>query len=116
MKKKEIMCGYFSFFLIFYFLKKRKEKKKMKLVIRTFIFHIFCIFIFAFIYANLSQDFPQENDRKSFIDFLLLSTTIQAGVGIYNVYPLSYYSKIAMISQQILMLLTYVITLYIFTL
>jgi hypothetical protein len=84
----------------------------MKLVIRTFIFHIFCIFIFAFIYANLSFD----NDDKSFIDFLLLSTTIQAGVGITNLHPLTYYSKLAMILQQVLMLLTYVITLYIFTL
>ena len=89
----------------------------MKLIIRTFIFHIICIVIFAFIYSNLSEDFNDiEKDKKKFIDFVLLSTTIQSGVGISDLYPLSYYSKVAVISQQILMLLTYVITLYIFTL
>jgi hypothetical protein len=58
----------------------------------------------------------EEHDKKGVIDYLLLSTTIQAGVGISDLYPLSYYSKIAIIIQQILMLFTHVITLYIFTL
>ena len=53
---------------------------------------------------------------QSFVDFLLLSTTIQAGVGISDLYPLSYYSKLVVIIQQMLMLFTHVITLYIFTL
>lgn len=89
----------------------------MKLVIRTFIFHILCILIFALIYSNVSEEFHiMEEDRKSFVDFLLLSTTIQAGVGISDLYPLSYYSKLVVIIQQMLMLFTHVITLYIFTL
>lgn len=89
----------------------------MKLVIRTFIFHILCILIFALIYSNFSEEFHvMKEHRKGFIDFLLLSTTIQAGVGISELYPLSYNSKIVVIVQQMLMLFTHVITLYIFTL
>ena len=90
----------------------------MKLVIRTFIFHILCIVVFAMIYLSLSEDFhvKEKDDRKTFIDFILLSTTIQSGVGISDIYPLSYYSKVTIIIQQMLMLFTHVITLYIFTL
>ena len=89
----------------------------MKLVIRTVFFHIICILIFAIIYSNLSEEFHLLNkNRTTFIDFLQLSTTIQAGVGMTNLYPLSDYSKIIVIIQQLLMLFTHVITLYIFTL
>lgn len=89
----------------------------MKLVIRTFLFHLLCILIFALIYSNNSEEFHvEEKYRKNFIDFLLLSTTIQAGVGISNLFPLTHYSKIIVIIQQMLMLFTHVITLYIFTL
>lgn len=90
----------------------------MKLVIRAFIFHIVCVIVFALIYSNLAEEFhiTEQHDKQSFVDFILLSTTIQAGVGISDLYPLSYYSKIAVIIQQMLMLFTHVITLYIFTL
>ena len=90
----------------------------MKLVIRAFIFHIFCIIVFALIYSKLSEQFHlmEYEDKKGFIDFFLLSTTIQAGVGISDLYPLSYYTKIVVIIQQMLMLFTHVITLYFFTL
>ena len=87
----------------------------MKLVLRTLIFHILCIIIFTIIYSNLTEDF-QEHDKKSFVDFILLSTSIQSGVGISDLFPLSYYSKIVIIIQQLLMLFIHVITLYIFTL
>jgi hypothetical protein len=89
----------------------------MKLVVRTFIFHILCIIIFAFIYTKLSEDFHVMNeDKKDLIDFLLLSTTIQSGIGMSDLYPLSYYSKIVVMIQQLIMLFTNIITLYIFTL
>lgn len=57
-----------------------------------------------------------DKDKKSFVDYILLSTTIQAGVGISQLYPLSLYSKITLITQQLFMLFTHIITLYIFTL
>jgi hypothetical protein len=90
----------------------------MKLVVRALIFHILCIIIFSIIYFNLDEGFhlTEEHDKRGVIDYLLLSTTIQAGVGISYLYPLSYYSKIAVIIQQMLMLFTHIITLYIFTL
>jgi hypothetical protein len=90
----------------------------MKLVIRTVLFHILCIILFAIIYLTLDEHFhvTEKHDKKKMIDFVLLSTTIQSGVGISDLYPLSYYSKVAVIIQQMLMLFTHVITLYIFTL
>jgi len=96
----------------------------MKLVIRTFVFHILCIIIFTYLYLYLSDHFQnnkETNETKnpkytSFIDFLLLSTTIQAGVGISDLYPISYNGKLAVIIQQIIMMLTYIITIYVFTL
>jgi hypothetical protein len=89
----------------------------MKLLIRTVVFHISCIIFFASIYSRLSEQFHvMDEDKKTFIDFFLLSTTIQAGVGISDLYPLSYYTKIVVIIQQMLMLFTHVITFYIFTL
>lgn len=89
----------------------------MKLVIRTFVVHILCIIVFALIYSNISEEFHFiDKDKKSFVDYILLSTTIQAGVGISQLYPLSLYSKIVLITQQLFMLFTHIITLYIFTL
>ena len=89
----------------------------MKLLIRSFVVHILCIIVFAIIYSNISEEFHfMDKDKKSFVDYILLSTTIQAGVGISQLYPLSFYSKIVLITQQLLMLFTHIITLYIFTL
>lgn len=93
----------------------------MKLVIRTVVFHSFCIILFSLLYLYFSDHFQNENGEKNknynkFIDFLLLSTTIQSGVGISDFFPISYYGKLIVIIQQYLMILTHVITLYIFTL
>jgi hypothetical protein len=88
----------------------------MKLVIRAVVFHIFCIIVFAFTYSNFSEQFHfMDEDKKSLLNFFLLSTTIQSGLGI-TLYPLSYYTKILVMIQQMLMIFTHVITLYIFTL
>jgi len=89
----------------------------MKIVIRTFLFHITCIIIFTMIYYNLKDHF-QRHTREDFymIDYFLLSTTIQAGVGISDIYPISFYGKVFMIMQQIIMIMAHIITLYVFTL
>ena len=50
------------------------------------------------------------------LDYLFLSTTIQAGVGMSDIYPISFYGKLLMISQQLIMIMTHVFTLYIFNL
>ncbi len=94
----------------------------MKVVIRTALFHILCIITFAIIYLYFSEEFQSENEDKNkrynnkLIDFLLLSSTIQAGVGISHLYPVSFYAKIVVIIQQFLLIFTHLITLYFFTL
>ena len=96
----------------------------MKIVFRTVTFHIICILVFALIYSTFSNGFKsvdyelysnRNNDPMKFLDFLLLSTTIQAGVGISEYFPSNSYTKITMIIQQLIMISTHVFTLYILT-
>ena len=90
----------------------------MKIVFRTLIFHLFCILIFFLIYWNLGDHFLRDKSKTqaNIIDFLLLSTTVQAGVGIADIYPISFMGKLSLIIQQLIMIFTHVITLYLFTL
>jgi hypothetical protein len=104
----------------------------MKIVFRTVVFHIFCILVFSFLYSTFEDDFGSlDNDlysennnknpnrikeKRNFLDFLLLSTTIQAGVGISEFFPSSSLTKIILIIQQLIMISTHVFTLYLFTL
>jgi len=92
----------------------------MKLVIRTVIFHLFCIILFAYLYLYLSDHFAfsfnTNKQSKDFLDYFLLSTTIQSGIGYTDLYPISNYSKIIVIIQQFLIIMTHIITIYVFTL
>jgi len=90
----------------------------MKLIIRTILFHMICIITFAFIYYNLYESFEEitKNKPKSFIDFVSLSVSIQSGIGLAYLAPISYYSKIAILIQELLLISTHVMTLYVFTL
>ena len=92
----------------------------MKIVIRTVLFHFLCILFFAVIYLRMKDNFvtskEKEEDKDQLIDYLLLSTTIQAGVGVSDIYPISYYGKVVMIIQQLVMICTHVFTIYVFTL
>ena len=88
----------------------------MNIILRTALFHILCIFLFAMIYHCLDEfELNNIKKRNEFIDYLSLSTTIQCGVGFSNMFPTSVHAKLATISQQFLMILTHIITLYIFT-
>jgi hypothetical protein len=85
----------------------------MKIIIKSVFFHFLCIFIFFLIYLNISDNFKNIlNNKNTFIDLLLLSTTIQAGVGISNLIPITSYSKLMMIIQQFIKISTNVITFY----
>ena len=87
----------------------------MKIVIRTVFFHFLCIIIFGILYFYLKDDFKEkEKVDLEIIDYLLLSTTIQAGVGVSELYPTNFYGKITMITQQIIMICTHVFTIYVF--
>jgi hypothetical protein len=95
----------------------------MKRVVQTLAIHVFCILFFAFFYYYFSTHFDnnkqtyynRESIIDSAIDFFLLSTTIQAGVGVSDIFPISVYGKLLMISQQLIMISISVITIYIFT-
>lgn len=91
----------------------------MKLVIRTILFHFTCILLFATIYYNLADSFDDTNENrrnKTFLDYIMLAVTIQCGVGYSFLDPTTYYSKMAVILQQLIMISTNVLTIYIFTL
>jgi hypothetical protein len=91
----------------------------MKLVIRTILFHFTCILFFATIYYNLADDFDDTNDNKrnkTFLDYIMLAVTIQSGVGFSFLDPTTFATKFALIIQQLIMISTNVITIYILTL
>ena len=55
----------------------------MKIAIRTVLFHILCIFIFAFLYYYFRDDFKTEvKEQFTMLDYIFLSTTIQSGVNL----------------------------------
>jgi len=94
----------------------------MKRVLKTLAIHLFCIIFFALFYYYFSTHFnnnklKHNNDSKleSLIDFFLFSTTIQAGVGISDILPISIYGKLFMILQQLIMISISVIMIYVFT-
>ena len=95
----------------------------MRIVLKTLFVHLFCIFFFALFYYYFSTHFnnTQNNIKKyksnfdTVIDFFLFSTTIQAGVGVSNILPVSVYGKLLMIAQQLIMISISVITIYMFT-
>lgn len=90
----------------------------MLIVFRTLLFHSACIVIFTILYTAFVEDYNEKNDgdghvtNNTFLDCLLLSTTIQAGVGISNMYPLNSIGKLIMIIQQLIMMSANLITLY----
>jgi len=90
----------------------------MKIAIRTVFFHFLCIIIFGIIYHYIHYQFEHkgEQKRQSILDYILLSTTIQAGVGISDIYPNTSIAKLMLILQQIIMILTHVFTIYFFNL
>jgi hypothetical protein len=88
----------------------------MKIVIRTVLFHILCIFVFACLYYYFRDNFkPPVKEKFTILDYIFLSTTIQSGVGLTDVYPINFYGKLTMIIQQLVLIMTHVFTIYIFT-
>ena len=90
----------------------------MRLAIKTIVFHFSCIFLFTLFYFYWQENFngPQKTGDFTMLDSLFLSTTIQSGVGLSNIYPISFYGKLIIIIQQLCMITTNVFTLYLFNL
>jgi hypothetical protein len=92
----------------------------MRIVVKTLTVHLFCIFLFTFLYYYFSTHFDNKqymykSKLHTIIDFFLFSTTIQSGVGISGILPISIYSKLLMILQQLIMISVNVTTLYVLT-
>ena len=108
----------------------------MKRVVKTLAIHLFCILFFAIFYYYFSSHFEKNTPNKCnndkhdkhykhykcessglelIIDFLLFSISIQAGVGINDLFPISIQGKAIMILQQLIMISINVITIYVFT-
>jgi hypothetical protein len=92
----------------------------MKLVFRTVFLHIFFIIIFSFIYLHFKEEFKpatnSDTDYKSYINFLNLSVTIQSGIGLTDLVPMTTISKFIVMFQQLILIFIHILTLYIFTL
>lgn len=94
----------------------------MKRVIRTVIFHMICIVLFSIIYSMFPDNFESnsnsqyKNKKLNFIDFVSLSTAIQASVGLSTITPILFPGKVLIIMQQFILICTHIITLYVFTL
>ena len=90
----------------------------MKTVIAAISFHFLCIFFFSIIYIYLRKGFINNADKNSnnsflkkdvkLIDIIMFTTTIQAGVGLTNLLPNTFYLKLFIIIQQFIMICSYV--------
>ena len=66
-------------------------------------------------HLSSSQFETKVKEEYTVLDYLFLSTTIQAGVGLTDIYPIDFYGKLVMILQQFVMIMTHVFTIYFFT-
>ena len=89
----------------------------MKQAIRAVIFSLFCIVLFSYSYHMLGDNHfkSRTSTEIEYIDYFFLATTIQAGVGYSDIYPISDTAKSILIVQQLIMITTYVFLLYLFT-
>ena len=93
------------------------DNKESRMVVYTFVFNIITIIIFSIIYTNISPNNFQPLDPKdklTFIDYLFYSVTIQSGVGLPDVTALSDLAKILAIIQQLILMGTAFILVYMF--
>lgn len=93
----------------------------MKYVIRAAIFHFICIILFATLYWSFKDQFESQHigdfkKKGTIIDVLSLSTTIQAGVGLTDIYPNTQLTNFLIMFQQFVMICTNIFLLYFFTL
>ena len=98
----------------------------MRRVFHTLAVHLFFIILFAFFYYYFSPHFAnnkpntfnqlnRESGVESLVDYVYFSTTIQAGVGLTDMLPVSIYGKLLVTLQHLIMLSITVITIYVFT-
>jgi hypothetical protein len=90
----------------------------MKAIFQALVVNVLLFTIFALLYALLPENHftcSQTNYTPRFIDYLGLSITTQAGVGISILTPASDTSKILLIIQQFFIISFNIILLYLFS-
>jgi hypothetical protein len=88
----------------------------MLLIFKTALLQLSCIIIFAFIYYfnNIHFEYNEKEPRRDkFIDFLLLSTTIQASIGFSGINPITDLGKFIVIIHQMLVTFFHILTIYV---
>jgi hypothetical protein len=95
----------------------------MKIVLKTVLFQFCCVLLFSLVYLSFNRDFVRDpaytiDNKKEpeLLDCFFLATTVQAGVGYSDLYPITDTAKIIMIIQQFVMISTNVFLLYVFSL
>lgn len=78
--------------------------------------HFSSIALFSVIYWKNHHRFIKNGTDlvDNYFDFLILSTTIQSGVGFNNLYPTTDWTKICVICQHFILLLENIIVLVLF--
>ena len=94
----------------------------MRIVIKTVLFQFLCVLLFGLVYLSFKEHFVRDpaytTDKKKkaeILDCLFLATTVQAGVGYSDLYPITDTAKVILIIQQFVMISTNVFLLYVFT-
>lgn len=89
----------------------------MKVFAYAVIYHMICIVLFTSLYFYLKHHFYRTTLKDlTGLDMLMLSTTIQSGVGMSDIYPNSTATKLFMILQQFLMMTGHLFMIYTFNL
>jgi hypothetical protein len=93
----------------------------MRRVIYILAFHLFTILFFSFLYFSIKDRFVLVNNsykKEGFehLDYILLSTTIQSGIGFSDLHPVDTMSKILVVVQKLVMISSNVFTIYFFSL
>jgi len=91
--------------------------KKFDYIISTFVFHLFFALLFSLIYYKIGQtgfELTISNKRAiGYMDYLSLSTSVQAGVGISNLTPKTELSSLVLTIQQFLLIAANVFIVYV---
>jgi hypothetical protein len=89
----------------------------MKLIYASVFLNISLVLLFALIYWFCRSEFTKDITGKKFvigdlIDYFYMSVTIQAGVGYQGLSPLTNVGKILLMLQQICMITSNIIVMY----
>lgn len=87
------------------------------IVTYTFLFNLLIALIFSIIYSSISShNFEPLNpkDELTYLDYLFYAVTIQSGIGLPDVTALSNLAKILVLIQQLILMGSAFILVYLF--